>query len=53
MSIEEGDLLRKARDFLNPEDLDQVEQQYANFRDPLLSDSLEQEYNSLYQNLIA
>lgn len=52
MSIEEGDLLRKARESLSPEDLNKVEQEYANFRDPLLSDSLEQEYNSLYQNLI-
>jgi hemerythrin-like domain-containing protein len=52
MSIEEGDLLRKARESLSPEDLSKVEKEYANFRDPLLSDSLEQEYSSLYQNLI-
>ncbi|MGI9316502.1 MAG: hemerythrin domain-containing protein [bacterium] len=52
MSIEEGNLLRRARDVLSTEDMNQVEQQYANFRDPLLSGSLEQEYNKLYLNLM-
>lgn len=53
MSIEEGNLLRKAREALSAEDMYAVEQQYANYRDPLLSGSLEQEYNSLYKNLMA
>jgi len=52
INLEEGDLLRKARKFLSDDDMDDIKQQYANYRDPLLSDSLEQEYTALYQSLI-
>lgn len=52
MSIEEGNLLRKARECLSAEDMNLVEQQYAESRDPLLSNSLEKEYNKLYLALV-
>jgi hemerythrin-like domain-containing protein len=53
MNIEEGDLLRKAKKFLSKNDMVEVDQQYSAFSDPLLSDSLEREYNSLYHSLVS
>jgi len=53
MNIEEGDLLRKAKKFLSKNDMEEVDQEYSEFSDPLLSDSLEREYNSLYHSLVS
>jgi hemerythrin-like domain-containing protein len=53
MNIEEGDLLRKAKKYLSKNDMVEVNQHYSEFSDPLLSDSLEREYNSLYHSLVS
>ena len=34
-------------------DIDQIDKQYSNLLDPLLSDSLEREYNALYHCLVS
>ena len=52
VNLEEGSLLRKVRHLLNEEDVEKINQQYAQFRDPQLSDTFEQEYNKLYQSLL-
>jgi len=52
MDLEEGEMLSGAREWLSEEDMTKVAKQYATFRDPLLSDSLEQEYQMLYQGLM-
>ena len=52
MDIEEGDLLRKARSKLTADDMLEVQKLYRNHHDPLVSDSLEYEYNALYRSLI-
>ncbi len=53
MRQEEGDVLRKAKKLLSEDDLKEIDKIYSDFRDPLLSESLEQWYNALYQRLMA
>ena len=52
MRIEEGDVLRKAKQLLSDQDMQLIDQQYSEFRDPLLSEELEREYGVLYKHLL-
>jgi len=51
MDKEESDLLKLARSALSDEDLEEISAEYASTREPLMEDSLEQEYGALYRSL--
>ena len=50
--LEEGSLLKRVRHLVSEEDIRKIDENYANFRDPHLSDSFEQEYGALYRSLL-
>jgi len=51
MDTEESDLLRRARAALSDADLEVVNRDYASMRDPLMEESLQQQYAALYRAL--
>jgi len=51
MDAEEVDLLKRANASLTDQDLDEINAQYASVRDPLMEESLNQEYAALYRSL--
>lgn len=53
MDAEEVGLLKRARASLTADDLEEIDAAYASARDPLMEDSLKQEYAALYRSLIA
>lgn len=51
MDAEEVGLLKRARASLSARDLEEVDAAYASMRDPLMEDSLKEEYSALYRSL--
>jgi len=51
MDAEEVGLLKRARASLSDSDLEEIDAAYASTRDPLMEDSLKQEYAALYRSL--
>lgn len=51
MNTEEGDLLKRARGSLSETDLEEIDSEYSSVRDPLMEESLKQEYEALYRFL--
>ena len=52
MDAEEVGLLKRARASLDAEDLEEIDTAYASARDPLMEDSLKEEYTALYRSLL-
>lgn len=50
--LEEASLLKRVRQLVTKEDIQRIDENYASFRDPHLSDNFEQEYNALYRSLL-
>lgn len=51
MNTEESDLLKLAKRSLTDEDLAEISNEYAASRDPLMEDSLQQQYGAIYRSL--
>jgi len=51
MDAEEVGLLKRARAALSARDLEEIDAAYASMRDPLMEDSLKEEYSALYRSL--
>lgn len=51
MDAEEVGLLKRARASLSARDLEEIDAAYASMRDPLMEDSLKEEYSALYRSL--
>lgn len=51
MDAEEVGLLKRAAASLSAEDLDEINAQYASTRDPLMEESLKEQYGALYRSL--
>lgn len=51
MNTEEADLLKRARASLSEQDLEAIAEQYSGIRDPLLDESLREQYGNLYRSL--
>ena len=51
MDTEESDLLKRARESLSKRDLEEIGREYSDARDPLMEQSLSEEYKALYRSL--
>lgn len=51
MDTEEQDFLERAKASLTKKDLEEIDAEYASARDPLMDESLQQEYGALYRCL--
>lgn len=52
MDAEEVDLLKRANASLSEQDLEEINAEYASAHDPLMEESLNQEYTALYRSLV-
>lgn len=53
INTEESDLLKLAKQYLTDQDLEEINSEYASSRDPLMEDSLQQQYAAIYRSLFS